>query len=235
MLPKGILFDLDDTIISFDLVADAAWSQVCEKYYQNCGLSDSNDLFQSISKIRQWYWSDRERHKRGRNNLDKTRNEIVHLALKELGITNLDLTDKIANAYSTRRTELIHLFPRAKDTLKHLRNKKVSLALLTNGEAETQRAKINRFGLEQIFDVILIEGELGYGKPKQQVYYDALNALKLAPERVWAVGDNLEWDVWGPQQLGIYSIWNDYKDKGLPLSSKIVPNRIIKSIVELIE
>ena len=106
---------------------------------------------------------------------------------------------------------------------------------MTNGEAETQRAKINRFGLEQIFDVILIEGELGYGKPKQQVYYDALNALKLAPERVWAVGDNLEWDVWGPQQLGIYSIWNDYKDKGLPLSSKIVPNRIIKSIVELIE
>ena len=83
---------------------------------------------------------------------------------------------------------------------------------MTNGGAEQQRSKIKRFGLEEIFDVILVEGESGFGKPDSQVYAMALDSLKLEPNTVWSVGDNLEWDVWGPQQLGIYGIWNDVKN-----------------------
>ena len=83
---------------------------------------------------------------------------------------------------------------------------------MTNGGVEQQRSKIKRFGLEGIFDVILVEGEIGFGKPDSQVYGMALDSLKLEPNTVWSVGDNLEWDVWGPQQLGIYGIWNDVKN-----------------------
>jgi len=50
MLPKGILFDLDDTIIAFAGAANTARLQVCDKYSADCALSDSNDLFQAISK-----------------------------------------------------------------------------------------------------------------------------------------------------------------------------------------
>lgn len=31
-LPKGILFDLDDTIIAFDAVAEPVWERVCRSY-----------------------------------------------------------------------------------------------------------------------------------------------------------------------------------------------------------
>jgi len=235
MLPKGILFDLDDTIIAFGSVADTAWGQVCDKYFAECALSNANDLFQAISKTSNWYWSDRDRHKSGRNNLDKARREIVNLALEDIGINNLSLAHKIADAFIKLREEMIQLFPQARETLEHLNKNNISLALMTNGESEKQRTKIKRFNLERFFDVILVEGEIGYGKPDKEVYTMALDALKLEPDDVWAVGDNLEWDVWGPQQLGIYSIWNDYKKKGLPLSSEIVPDRVINSIAELVE
>jgi putative hydrolase of the HAD superfamily len=49
------------------------------------------------------------------------------------------------------------------------------------------------------------------------------------------VGDNLVWDVGAPQKLGIFGIWNDYRNKGLPPSSKIIPDRIITNISELVE
>ena len=235
MLPKGILFDLDDTIIAFGSVADTARLQACDKYYTECSLSNANDLFQAISKTSQWYWSDRDRHKAGRNNIDNARREIVNLALEKIGINNLPLAHKIANAFIKLREEMIQLFPRARETLEYLKKKNISLALMTNGESDKQRTKIKRFNLERFFNVILVEGEIGYGKPDKEVYTMALDALKFEPDDVWAVGDNLEWDVWGPQQLGIYSIWNDYKEKGLPSSSEIVPDRVVNSIAELIE
>ena len=129
---------------------------------------------------------------------------------------------------------MIHLFPKAKETLEYFKSKGVGLCLMTNGGAEQQRSKIKRFGLEGIFDVILVEGEIGFGKPDSQVYGMALDSLKLEPNTVWSVGDNLEWDVWGPQQLGIYGIWNDVKKLGLPNSPKIIPDRIVRSIAELV-
>ena len=34
MLPKAILFDLDDTIISFDGAADFAWEEICKVFIE---------------------------------------------------------------------------------------------------------------------------------------------------------------------------------------------------------
>ena len=103
---------MDDTIIAFGSVADTAWIQVCENYYTKCALVNSSDLFQAISKTSQWYWSDKDRHKAGRNNLDNARREVVHLALEGIGITNLPLAHNIANDFIKLREEMIDLFPR---------------------------------------------------------------------------------------------------------------------------
>jgi len=48
------------------------------------------------------------------------------------------------------------------------------------------------------------------------------------------VGDNLEWEVEVPQRLGIYAIWLDTHDVGLPAESTIRPDRIIRSLAELL-
>ena len=48
MLPKGILFDLDDTIIAFDAVANPTWQRLCEIYARRTTLCDSTNLFNAI-------------------------------------------------------------------------------------------------------------------------------------------------------------------------------------------
>jgi putative hydrolase of the HAD superfamily len=57
--------------------------------------------------------------------------------------------------------------------------------------------------------------------------------MQLAPEDVWMVGDNLEWDVAGAQAVGITGIWVDFLSKGLPESGPVQPDRIIYSITQL--
>jgi putative hydrolase of the HAD superfamily len=152
-----------------------------------------------------------------------------------LGIDNFSLAWEIADAFSVQREERIYLFEKAEETLEYLTAQNISLALMTNGEARKQRNKIKRFNLERFFKSILIEGELGFGKPEEQVYKRALYELGFGPEDVWAVGDNLEWDVSAPQKLGIFGIWNDFSKQGLPPGSEIIPDRIIHNISELVD
>jgi putative hydrolase of the HAD superfamily len=191
-------------------------------------------MYRAIRETSAWYWSDPERHRRGRLDLDATRRTMVGLAFEKLGLDNADLAGDIAAAYALHREEAVHPFPGAIETLQALVDRGVSLALLTNGEAAKQRAKVDRFGLDRFFRTVLVEGELGYGKPDERVYRRAMSDLGLGPADVWAVGDHLEWEVAAPQALGVFGIWNDFRRHGLPDGATIVPDRIIHSISELI-
>ncbi len=67
------------------------------------------------------------------------------------------------------------------------------MALITNGSASGQRAKLKSFGLTDYFEFILIDQKLGFGKPDTRVFTHALTLLGLPSTDVWMVGDNLVW------------------------------------------
>jgi putative hydrolase of the HAD superfamily len=67
----------------------------------------------------------------------------------------------------------------------------IKLALVTNGAAGTQHAKVERFALSHRFDHIQIEGEYGFGKPVERTYLHAMQALGVTASETWMIGDNL--------------------------------------------
>lgn len=233
--PNAILFDLDDTLISFEGVSGPAWEKCCNDFIQNHTLQISiHDFLTKLNKIRKWYWSDSKRHKVGRENLRNARREIVKLTLKEFSITDDELSNELADNYSAYQNSLICLFPSTFDTLNNLKARGIHLGLITNGTSEGQRAKLNRFNLTGFFDVVLIDQEVGFGKPDIRIYELALNYLKLSHTDVWMVGDNLIWDIQSPQSLGIYSVWHDYKRAGLPKETSVIPDLTIRDLSELL-
>jgi putative hydrolase of the HAD superfamily len=185
--------------------------------------------------VREWYWSDPERHRLGRLDLAAARREVAHIALKEVGLDDPDLALQIGDTYHDLRHMGLRPVEEAIDTVEWLKDSGCRLALLTNGSARMQRGKIDRFGLAGFFDSILIEGELGFGKPDPRVYAQALDALGVAARDTWMVGDNLEWDVAEPQRQGIYGIWIDVRGSGLPQGHAIRPDRIIRRLSDLRE
>jgi putative hydrolase of the HAD superfamily len=61
-----------------------------------------------------------------------------------------------------------------------------------------------------------------------------MEVLGVGPHETWMVGDNLEWEIVAPQQLGIYVIWHDGYGVGLSHNSAIRPDRIIRRLSELL-
>ena len=159
---------------------------------------------------------------------------IVESAFRQLGIPDLDYAREMADEYRRGRDGVDVLIPGAVDTLKWFRDQGVRMALVTNGASEMQRAKVEKHDLERWFDAVLIEGEVGLGKPEAGAYHNALVQVGSEPGETWMVGDNLEWEVAAPQLLGITGIWVDHEQKGLPEDSGVVPHRIIQAISDLV-
>ncbi len=232
-LPRAVLFDLDDTLVVFDPVCSPAWREICARHAGRAGLS-ADELHREIQQVSRAFWSDPERHRAGRLALEETRAAHVGEALRRRGIADPELASTIAREYSALQESRIALFPDALPTLSALREAGVRMALVTNGNARLQRRKIERFGLARYMDAFLVEGELGFGKPDRRVFERALQALEVAPDETWCVGDNLDWDVAGAQAVGIAGIWKDNDRCGLP-PGPVRPDRVIVELAELLE
>ena len=234
-LPVAMLMDLDDTIVSYSTYAGPCWKRVCHDAAGRIDGIDAETLYRTLAEARTWFWADPDRHRENHQNMPLAIQRVVHHGLRHLGIENWELAGTIAQSYERERGKTIKPFPGALETLRKLRKSGMRMALITNGGAEPQREKIRRFNLAPFFDAIFIEGECDYGKPDTRIYLDALRDLDAAPGDAWMVGDNLEWEVAVPQKLGIYCVWNDARGAGLPENSVIRPDRIIRSLPELLQ
>jgi putative hydrolase of the HAD superfamily len=153
--------------------------------------------------------------------------------METLGITDPTLAAGIGDEYSDQRDLGMKPLPAAIDTVRWLRASSRRLALLTNGAGAAQRQKIERFGLTDLFDAILVEGEVGVGKPEELIYRQALSELGVRSSDAWMVGDNLEWDVAAPQKLGIAGVWIDLHGHGVPETSSVKPDYIVRALSDL--
>jgi len=225
----SLLFDLDDTLLTYDGVSSEAWKDACEKY--RVANHDSRQIHETINKISEWFWSDAERHRNGRLDIKNARRQVVSMAFDELNIVDCEETAiNLADHFSELREKLMQPFPQAIETLEHLKKKHFPMGLITNGSEDVQKAKIIRFNLARFFDVILIEGAFGKGKPEKDVFLHALDKLGASPENTYMIGDSIEYDIEGAKPLGIRTIWHNWSNRQ-PVSG---PDYTIKSIPEIL-
>jgi putative hydrolase of the HAD superfamily len=239
-LPRAILFDLDDTLILAFGPSQSQWQRTIAAFADRLGLLEAEALAEAIAAASADLWADPGRHKYWRHRIGEARRKIAADAFATLAaaghpVPAQEIADAMADAYQTLHEAELEMFPDAHETLDRLKELGVKLAMITNGASEPQRAKVVRFALEHRFDHIQIEGEHGFGKPEERAYTHAMEVLGVAPHETWMVGDNLEWEVVGPQRLGIHAIWHDGYGVGLPPGSPIKPDRIIRRLKELLQ
>ena len=228
-----MLLDLDDTLLDYSGGVDDCWTAACTTGCENGARDVMNALVPAIVDSRRWFWDDPTRHRRERVNMLGAWTKIVEHALTTLGRPDPALAAAIAAEFARRRRERMQLFPDALTCLAAWRAGGVRLGMVTNGDASQQRDKIARHALAEYFDVIVIEGEFGAGKPDEAVYRHALATLGARAEDTCMVGDHLDFDVAGAQQLGMRGIWIDRAGAGLPAGCAVRPDRIIRTLSEL--
>ena len=233
-LPGALLLDLDDTILDSYSDPDEAWLQLCHEFAASLGTVTPRELHAAVMSARDWLWDDSERARRGRLDLPQARRDIVLRAFARLDVPDSPIVGRMADRYTAIREEAVRPFPGAIDTLRRLKETGIRLGLITNGAADMQRGKIGRFALGGFFDHIQVEEELGVGKPDEKAFRHALDALGVGPAEAWMVGDDLEFDIRGAQQAGIYAVWVDARGGGLPDGTSVRPDRIIGALSDLI-
>ena len=94
--------------------------------------------------------------------------------------------------------------PGAADALRGLREAGHNLGVLSNGTGEVQRAKLDRFGLADAFDVVLVSHELGAMKPDPEIF--TIARRRLPNDRYVYVGDDPSHDIEPAARLGFETV-----------------------------
>ena len=236
-LPRAMLIDMDDTILSAYGRPEIAWNNVAAEFAGEFGPLSSQQVAAAVVDAGRRFWAVAEAE--WRLKLAEARHVVVREGFAALAAAGrpalpVDLAIRLADRFTAYREEEMFIFPGAHDAIDALKARGVKLALVTNGAADTQRAKVERFELTHRFDHIQIEGEHGFGKPEERAYRHAMQALGVTAPETWMIGDNLEWEIVVPQRLGIYAIWMDAHGDGLPADTTVKPDRIIRSLTELL-
>jgi len=132
----------------------------------------------------------------------------------------------------------VELHDGAIETLNGLREKGVTIGIVTNGIETLQMGKIKQLGLDKYIDNLTISGEARAHKPDKEIFDIALSRAKGQVENAWFVGDHVTNDIVGSVNAGMNSIYYNPTNLRVEESfAKVIerPNYTINHLTELLE
>ncbi|WP_202873131.1 HAD family hydrolase [Kribbella capetownensis] len=203
MTLKGVLFDLDGTLVEQESAAAAAVVDWAAEH----GITDP-DVSARWAAV-----SDRHYMRYQRRELtfaEQRRNRVREF----LGVDVSDEhADELFQGYLQRYEAGWTLFDDAVPALRRVRAAGLATVVFTNGNTDHQRFKLGRFGLSDEIDVLISSEMLPAGKPDPRAFLHALDLLQLTPSEALMVGDSLEKDVRGALAVGIDAVLVDRYDE----------------------
>jgi len=216
-----VLLDLDHTLFDTETSLRRAFEDAVA-----VTDAEGGDHYGVFNEINQALWRRVEAQ-------ELTPPEVHITRFRELAdALQLDVDPQLmADAFAAGMGRHGDLYPRARDVLEALRGT-ATLAMITNGLSEIQRARIARLDLAGYFDVITISAEVGCAKPGTKIFDLTFDALGL-PNRSAAlmVGDSLASDIKGGTNAGIATCW--YNPAAKPHDGTVEPTHTITSLDEL--
>lgn len=113
--------------------------------------------------------------------------------------------------------------------------KQYLVGLISNGPSRSQWEKLAHIQAGELFDSILVSGDLTCEKPQPEIFHLACNQLRVLPEKSCMIGDRLETDIVGGKLAGLAAtFW-------IPLQSSMdhctsgheTPDFVIESVMDL--
>ncbi len=225
---KGIIFDLDDTLIDFSEEEERVEKEISGELAKSYELNPEL-VYSLLVEIR-------AKHRRPPS---KPRDNSRFVWFSEL-FNALNINEdalKWEKTYWDRLNSRVKLFPNVIDTLRFLKSKNLMIALLTDsdGRPEFKDERINKVGLTPFVDVIVKSDEVGINKPDKKLFLFTLKRMGLNPDEVVMVGDDPPLDLVTAKELGLITVWKRNKPMdGLEERKRFI-DYVISDISELVK
>lgn len=199
----SLLFDLDHTLLDSHESERLAYAHTMA----TIGLPDPEAHFDRYISINQTMWAAVEA---GDLQPGEVRHRRFERFIAEVGI---DADPRVmADAFVYGLGQFGELYAGAREVLESLTGL-ATLAMITNGLSEVQRARIERLGLGPYFHTVIISSEVGVTKPRREIFDLAFVGLgNPGPETALMIGDSLTSDIAGGRNAGIDTCW--YNPRG---------------------
>ena len=188
---KGLLYDLDDTLIS----RDDAFLGFTEKFFdkfinpEDYSYSDFLGFMRKSDSVTKWSAE--------KNLLFEELRKFVPLP---------ESTDNYVNFFWDSIVKSVKPDIEANKHLEKLNKIKFPWGVLTNGY-KYQHDKMKRSGVGKLAPFYIVSGDFGCHKPCKDVFIEASKKIDLPCEEILFVGDTAETDIIGAQSVGMKTAW----------------------------
>jgi FMN phosphatase YigB (HAD superfamily) len=177
-------------------------------------------------------WQEAERQRaidhREVSALERFRDFFVRLALAPAPAVAQALIDTHRTALAAAAT-----FPAHHGPLLHRLAQRHRLAVVSNFDySPTALAILETAGVRDLFAAVVVSDQVGWRKPRPDIFRYALEATGADPTRTLFVGDKAELDVAGAHRVGMHAAWINPGREPLPESVE-PPEYEIRDLAEL--
>ena len=235
-LIRAILFDFGGTL----MFGRQDWAPIVAKaddaltdFLRSQGMEVNLNTFPTEFRRRlDEYFKQREK-----DLLETTYTFVLRELLKEKGYDDLP-SNLIRRALDTLFSVTQSNWELEEDaiaTLQRLRIKGYNMGIVSNAGDDIDVQQLTRkFAITDYFDFILTSAACSYRKPHPRIFELALSNWYCPPNEAVMVGDNLDADIRGAQEAGIYGIWiNRRADPKTEDQERIQPDASLSSLSDL--
>lgn len=207
----GVLFDLGNTLMH--AVDPDDWPQVLQRgnqalvdYLCEGGLDIDCDNFagEFNDRLQKYY------HEREFLMLETSTFSVLKELLSEKGFAGAS-DDMLRTALDQHYAVTQQNWQLEEDTipcLDSLNRGSIKLGIISNaGDDKDVTQLVDKFNIHPYFEFVLTSAACGYRKPHKRIFELALENLNVLPEQIAVVGDKLDADIQGANQMSMYSIW----------------------------
>ncbi len=219
---KALGFDIDHTLGIDNKLERVAFLRLLDELCEEGGRC-LGTLAEEIIRIDELL----ERQRSGAFSID----EAVERFVRERGARE---PGAYIDRYKRMAIETVPQFfvaqPDARNVLAKLRERRIPVAVLSNGWSALQQGKAQRLNFN---GPVLVSDAIGAQKPEAAAFNALARALAAEPHEIGYVGDSPRTDVVAAIAAGMHGIWLDAEGRAYP-SELPAPRAVIHSLTELL-
>lgn len=221
---KYLLFDVDNTLLDFNLGERCALESVLAHY----PLSFTDEVYQRYHKINDDLWKLLEK-----GGIEKSRLRVVRFEtlFNEFGFAGAEIAKDISVEFMEEMTEQAQIMDGAIEVLEAL-YQKYELCIITNASAQTQQKRLGKTPFHKYFKKYFISDDMGVHKPQREFFEKVVADIGSSNlSEYLVIGDSLTSDIKGAVDFGIDSC---YFDRNCVGSGELSPTYTINRLTDLL-
>jgi HAD superfamily hydrolase (TIGR01549 family) len=208
---KAVLFDFYNTLASYYPPREDFYINACREF----GIDvEAKALYTSLSIADIFYRNENSRSPIEKKSAEEQINFYIEYITRIIGGAGVKISSDSAIKILAKIKEYkweFKIYTDALPTLKILKERSLILGLISN-VAQDMEATYVKLGLQPYLDFKVTSAEVGYDKPRPEIFLAALKKAAVKPEQALYIGDQYQIDIVGAQGVGIQALLIDRND-----------------------